>query len=248
MPSLFYNCKIVIESLKFQYSLLASEEFISCADKQLTEIFKNQTGINPGKNACISLTEHFIGAPIYTTYLLKNNENILAGRKLMINLYINHHWNPITILWKSQSGIDYKLHDIIVDCNDIEFWFEHLDVSLYLKQFSPNNTEKQLQLKNLSFTLDIVTLNTDCSMLMTVKDGTQKEILINQLVDFIEKFNTNSEKKNRIYGIVHNSKATIENTSTINFDIDLGSAGLPFLKKILKKISGLNSVEKIEIS
>ena len=133
MKTLFFDTQTVIDSLMFVFSLKASEEFINCADKQLTEQFIGKTGIKPGEEACFSFAQHYIGAPIYSNYLKEGN---LIGRKLMIKLYVNHHWNPVTILWQSKTNRDYKLHDTNIDCNDIEFWFENLDKDLYLKQLS----------------------------------------------------------------------------------------------------------------
>lgn len=244
MNTLFYNLKSIIDSFKFQYSLLVSEEFITCADKQLTEIFITKTGINPGKNACISLTEHYIGAPVYTTYLLNDGTNTI-GRKLLIRLFINHNWNPISILWKSKSGNDYKLHSTDIDSTDIEFWFEHLDTLLYLKQLYPNS-ELPFELKDLSYKLTVTRLNMDCDLLLKVKSGFNKENIINELSDFIEKFNKSS-RANTKYGVVHNFKNKIENETNILFEMDLGSAGVFFLKKILKKMSDLSAFDSIEI-
>ena len=101
MKTLFVDSSVVAAQFMFVYSLNVSEEFIKCADIQLTEQFVKETGIKPGKDACISLTEHHISAPIYTTYLKEGTNTF--GRKLMIQLYINHNWNLVTIFWDSKS-------------------------------------------------------------------------------------------------------------------------------------------------
>jgi hypothetical protein len=133
MKTLFGDARTVVNSLKFMHSLNASEQFITCADNQLTAQFIEITGIKPSKDVCFSLSEHYIGAPIYTSYIKPNN---YVGRKLMIKLYVKHNWNPITIFWKSKTNRDYRLHDIEIDCSDIEFGFENLDKDLYLSQLS----------------------------------------------------------------------------------------------------------------
>lgn len=132
MATLFHDTKTCCDSFLFVHSLMASEEFIDCADKQLTEQFVRVTGIKPGKNVSMALTDLGSGVPIYSQYRLPDSN--LYGRKLCIAIFINHNWNPVTILWKSKSGRDYKLHDSNIDCTDIEFWFEHLDKELYIKQ------------------------------------------------------------------------------------------------------------------
>lgn len=136
MATLFHDVRTCCDSLLFKYSLMASEEFINCADKQLTEQFVKITGIKPGKEVSMALTSLDSDVPIYSSYRLPNSN--YYGRKLCLAIFIRHNWNPVTILWKSKSGRDYKLHDNDIDCNDIEFWFERLEPELYLKQLHPN--------------------------------------------------------------------------------------------------------------
>ena len=149
MNTLFVDAKTVINSFLHSYSLVVSKEFIDCADQQLTKLFTHNTGIKPGKNVCVSISEQYVGAPIYTSYYIPDLN--FFGRKLLLTLYINHNWNPITIYWKSKSGTkNYKLHDTDIDCNDIKFWFENLDTDLYIRQLYPED-KFPFKLKNLSY-------------------------------------------------------------------------------------------------
>ena len=136
MKTLFWNTDTTINGFLFMFSLKASREFIDCADKQLTEQFIKETGIEPSNDVCFALSQHFIGAPLYTNYLRSDN---FVGRKLMIRLFVKNNWNPITILWESKTNRDYKLHDTDIDSDDIRFWFESLDKDLYLRKISEKN-------------------------------------------------------------------------------------------------------------
>ncbi|RFZ95662.1 hypothetical protein D0C36_09135 [Mucilaginibacter conchicola] len=229
----------------FAYSLKASEEFINCADKQLTDIFIERTGVTPGKNVCISLAKHYTGAPIYTDYLIKGSN--FLGRKLMINLYVNHSWLPITILWKSKTKKDYKLHDTNIDCDDIEFWFEELDVALIHKQLYPN-VKLPFKLKDLSYELVVTRINMDATIEIKLKPEHQSvaDKIINEVDSFIAKFNEDSEKKDRKYGVIYNWTPKIE-LGNIVFDINLGSTGPYFFKKLFPFLSELNYFERIEL-
>lgn len=246
MNTLFYDTQLAVDSLKYVYSLAASKEFIHCADQQLTQLFLKQTGLKPGKNVCISISEHSLGAPIYTNYLIEGTN--ICGRKLLIKIYINHNWNPITIYWKSKTGRDYKLHDTNIDCNDIEFWFEKLETELYYKQLYPND-KFPFKLDNLTYELVLTRLNLDCTIILTVKKDAISNIpsLINQIDEFIKHFNEKSEAKERRDGVIHNSKYSVENEHEIIYEIDLGSVGYSFFKKLLKHLSKINSFTKIEI-
>jgi hypothetical protein len=228
------------------YGILASKQFIDCADAQLTEIFIKQTGIKPNKHVCFSVSEHYVGAPIYTTYIVPNTN--LIGRKLQITLYVNHNWNPVTIYWKSKIGRDYELNDTNIDGDDIEFWFERLDVDLYRKQLYPND-KLPFKLKDLTFELEVVRLNLDCTIAMTLKAGFTADMpaISKQVQEFIAQYNEQSEKKQRRDGVIHNIKTTIESEDRFVNEVDVGSVGILFFKKLLVHLSKMKTFSKIVI-
>jgi hypothetical protein len=245
MQTLFVNSQLVSDSFLFSYSLLASTEFIDCADKQLTEQFIKQTGIKPGKNVSISLSSHDIGGHLYGSYLIPNTNTL--GRKLCVNLYVNHNWNPITIYWRSKSHRDYKLHEKDIDCNDIVFWFERLDTDLYLKQLFPKQ-KLPFKTDKLSFELEALRLNMDASLTLVRTPDSKKDTqeVIDEISQFINEFNEDSAMNDRKDGVVHNFHVVVEGEQ-IKLEMDLGSAGIEFYKGLLKKLSTMNCFSKVSI-
>lgn len=63
----------------------------------------------------------------------------------------------------------------------------------------------------------------------------------------MDEFNNASLKKDRKDGIVHNWKRRVEDNNLL-YDIDTGSAGMVFLKKLLQHLSKLNCFYKVEVS
>jgi len=247
MNTLFYDTKLTADQLMYSYSLKTSQEFINCADNQLTEIFIRETGLKPSKNVNLALTQHYLGAPIYSDYMKEDRRSL--GRKLMICLYVNHNWNPITIFWKSKSGTrDYKLHDTDIDTNDIEFSFEKLDKNLYINQLYPNQ-KLPFKTSHLSFDLEIIRINIDCAISIVIKDSEVYNIekIKNEVVSFINNYNINSEKKDRKFGVIHNCKTFISRENTIVNELDLGSTGIHFFKQFLAFLSKSNRFLKIII-
>lgn len=244
MSTLFFDTQIVVDQLMYVYSLAASREFIDCADTQLTDQFIKQTGIQPGKNACISISTHATGTPLYTDYQIPGSN--LIGRKLLFNLYINHHWNPVTIFWKSKSGRDYKLHDTAIDTSDIVFWFESLNTELYVQQLYPGQ-QLPFAIKGLPFELVVTRLNLDCTLLLTITEDHIGNIssIEKQVHTFIDRYNQQSEKSGKD-GFVHNSSSTIKG-NIIHYEIDLGSVGVVFFKKLLKELAKMNAFTKVVI-
>src|SRR5262245_23717363 len=123
MATLLFDAKEAVNYFRRMANIEFSEEFIICADIQLSKIFEHQMGIKINKKTSFS-------SPMPDSKVYEQG----PISRFNTRIYINHHWNPISFLWKSKSGRIYELNDSDIDCNDIEFWFEGLDVNLFLKQ------------------------------------------------------------------------------------------------------------------
>jgi hypothetical protein len=239
--ALITNTQLVKEGLLYSDKIKSSIEFWNCANLQLTDLFIKQTGLKPGKNLSFSISNHWIGQPLVEPGDIS---------KLNINLYVNHNWNPVVVLWRSKSGRVYKIDDIDIDCNDIRFWFDKLDTELYISQLYPGDQKLPFVIKDLPFELQVTRLNMDCSLLLTVKEAyrDKREAMIEAVYDFIGKFNTASEEKDREEGVVHNYKGEIKDANVVAFEIDLGSVGYDFFKKLLKFLATIKGIQKVEIA
>ncbi len=231
--------KYAIDKIKKELNVKVSYEFLENLDIQLSSILEKVLGLKINSHISLDLSS----SPL----LELDRFEAIKNSSLFSTLYVNHNWNPITIKWKSKSGIDYKLHSTDIDKDDIEFWFEGLEPAVYLKQLYPND-KLPFKIKDLSFELVVTRLNLDCNILMELKKDVNKENLIKGIGDFIEDFNLKSEKKNRKDGVIHNSIAVIENENAIRYSLDLGSVGFSFFKKLLTYLSDLKVIEKLEIS
>ena len=79
---------------------------------------------------------------------------------------------------------------------------------------------------------------------ISLSDNKNAEAIVVQLADEVEKHNSNSEAKDRKYGVVHNCSYTI-GENKIEFRIDVGSAGIVFIKKLLKLLTKFSEVEEV---
>lgn len=205
-------------------------------DMQLTPLLFQKTGLKTGKQLCISWASEW-------EFFLEKGET----SKVAFNLYVNHNWNLITIIWKSKSGRIYELHDTDIDCNDIEFGFENLDVALIHKQMFPGD-QLPFKLKNLTYELLVSRISIDCTFELTLKNehAAETDKVIETVDSYFAKFNERSEKKKRKPGLIHRYHAKAVGNKII-YDIDLGSAGPIIFKDLLPYLSSLNYFTKIEI-
>lgn len=236
MQTLFFDPQITVDNFQRWYKIDISWEFTNCMDIQLTKLFELQTGLKPGKNLSISWPSELI-------FFVEIGEI----SKVAFSIYANHNWNDVTVLWKSKSGRIYQLADIHIDCNDIEFWFEELDVALIHRQMYPN-VKLPFKLKDLSYELIVTRINMDCTIEMQLKEEylNDAQNIIIRIDSFIAGFNEKSEKKDRVHGVIHHWKPKIENDKII-YDIDLGSSGPYFFKKFLPHLSTLNYFTRVEL-
>jgi hypothetical protein len=109
-----------------------------------------------------------------------------------------------------------------------------LNATLYHKQLFPK-VELPFKLKDLSYELVVTRLNLDCviELYLSNEDATKALERINEINKFIGDFNTKSEKMDRKYGVVHNWKAEVEEGKIV-YQLDLGSVGMFFFKKLLR--------------
>lgn len=235
---LFYYAPHLFESSHAyfyrEYGIAISKAFMQCFDQQLRVEFETKTGLKIGKQVCMSM------GGVWDIAYKKGEVS-----EFMQSIYINHNWNPVKIIWKSHSGRIYGLDDEDIDCNDIEFHFEHLDTLLYHRQLYPK-AELPFRLKDLTYELVVLRLNRDCTIDMTLREHCDPKSLRDQIDNFINAFNEKSIKKGCKDGVVNNSKRTIENNHLI-YDIDTGSGGFIFEKKLLLFLSKLDSFEKVEV-
>lgn len=236
MPTLFFNHQITVYNFEKLYQLTMSLEFASCADAQLTALFEFKTGLKINKQISLSMRPEW-------DFFIETGEI----SKVALSIYVNHNWDPVTVLWKSKSGRIYKLEDTDIDCDDIEFWFEELDVALIHRQMYPD-VKLPFRLKDLSYELVVTRINIDCTIELQLKSDNiaNMEQIDAEIDNFIATFNQKSEKKDRVHGVIHHWKVTLEGDKLI-YDIDLGSTGPYFFKKLLPYLSQLNYFIKVEL-
>ena len=212
-----------------------SIEFLKCADKQLRISFEKLTAIKINKQICVN-------PPWAVTF---NYQSDIVSQ-FSQNIFVNHETIfGVLIKWKSKSGRIYKLNDTDIDCNDVEFWFENLDATLVHKYLYPK-VSLPFKLKDLTYELVVSRINMDCTLEMALKEGIATENTTKQIDDFIADFNHQSEKKDRKDGVVHNWKRNEEQDKLV-YELDLGSTGAVFLKKMLNYLSKINAFARVEI-
>jgi hypothetical protein len=173
-------------------------------------------------------------------------DNLNYGNKSSYetSMGINFQDQWIKVCWKSKSGIIYHLHDE-VDCNDIEFWLEGIDLPLLYQQlYGP--TTLPFKIPPVHYQLVVGSISISLDLMVKLKEAYLNDIqeMETQLNTFIAGFNAKSEKKDRKDGVVHNWRTRIEGLQIIA-ELDLGSAGAAFFKKLLKWLNGFEQIEKV---
>jgi hypothetical protein len=179
-----------IASLLKYDNLIVSRSFIICADEQLYHYFLKLTGLTSIKKCGISCTMYNV------TYGNVSSYETSMG--------INYQDQWVKVCWKSKSGKVYQLHDN-VDCQDIEFWLENVDVPLLYKQlYGP--TTLPFKLPTTHFSLVIGSISISLEIIITLKAGFENKLTVieKEVSAFINQFNIQSKKKGRKDGVIHN--------------------------------------------
>jgi hypothetical protein len=237
MKTLFINPANTVDQFKRLYDVDISEEFVQCANAQLSPLFNRETGLKFSNQLCIAWA---------------GKDEFFYERgpvsRLLFNLYVNHNWNPLTITWTSKSGKVYGIDETDIDCGDIVFSFEQLDPLLYRKQLYPGD-QLPFKLKGLTYELVVTRLNREATIEMQLKDGKLPEAnqIISQVYDFVNGYNDKAMRNAKGYdGVVHNIAGN-SGGDTITFEVDMGTAGPHFYEKLLPFVSDFNALTKLEI-
>lgn len=235
IPEIYQSHRI--EMFEKDSGIKMSPSFMACLDEQLSACFTKLTGIKITKRVSITLSQFQGDKPFFISDTVS---------KFQPCIVINDNWNAIDVLWKSQSGRIYQPLDD-VDCDDIEFWFGNFQAELFIKQYYPNQ-QLTFKIKDISCDLVVTRINLDCTILLTPKKEAVEnaEAIVNSIDEFINDFNEKSERKDRVDGVIHNWNTEIRNGKLI-YNLDLGSTGVLFFKKLLTYLSKMNTFTKVEI-
>lgn len=223
-----------IEQLVKKTGINVSNEFIRCADVQLSGLFRKQTGL--------SFNRHIALSHDWTSYSPGPLSSFQCG------LYINSFRNEIKICWKTVSGKEYELTDTNINCNDIIFWFEGLNTLEYYNQMFPDDP-LPFKLDEINYKLIVERLNVHCNLTMTVKESFTEsyEGLLYKIDEYLAALNTKSLKKGWYDGVVHNWNRNYEGREII-YEIDWGSGSIELIKNLLIFLSKLDAVEQVRIT
>jgi hypothetical protein len=160
---------------------------------------------------------------------------------LSILPYMSH---DLEFCWKTKDGSIVTTTDEDFDEENLICWINGLKPKIYWEQAYGKKTAHPFVIKNLPYELDVLDYGTDMSIRIDLSEISNSKEIVNSIIDLIEQHNTKSLSSNRDLGIVHNSSYEIEE-NFINYRIDLGSAGLNFIKKVLRKLSKYPSITKV---
>nr|WP_199156143.1 hypothetical protein [Pedobacter sp. ASV2] len=211
--------------------------FVECMNAQLTPIFENRTGLK---------VKNLISLYINKDYPFLYEKSEIS--KLSIALNVNSHISAIDILWKSKSKKIYGLQDGDIDCHDIEFWFGNLNIIEYHKQMNPYGYTLPFKLKDLSYRLIVNRIQIECYVTLTLKkeETDNADKYATEITSFIGMFNEKALATSKENGVVHNFSFSIKE-NIIDLQIDIGSAGADFFKKLFKYLSDLNVFDEVVV-
>jgi hypothetical protein len=227
---------IILEDYREKIGIAVHESFILCCYASIEKEFYRITSIRLTGRVQFA----FVGKDVFFV----ESDDI---SRMPICLFINHNWITFIICWQSLSGKIYKPEDEIIDCNDVRFWFENLDINLVNQCINPGGV-LPFKTDKLGYALEITGLDMNMHIRLKVIPGKEQEInaAMESIDNYIDSFNLKSERKGRKDGVVHNWKRRNEGNDLI-YELDMGSAGMKFLADLLKHFSKIGIFETVVI-
>lgn len=245
----FFNSSYTWRDIRDVYGIAISDSFLNCANNQLKLNFEKQTGIKvKNKKCCISIfsVDHFQYSKEKTS-------------SLDIGVVINNDSSMAKICWNSKSNRIYELSDEDIDCEDIKFWFEYLNPLLYHRQLNPKEA-LPFKISKPYFGLEINHIMVDFVICISFISSTFEDIklIIDKINNLINNWNKRTEKEDYIQetqskdyydskGVVHNLSISKIEANYCELSIDLGSADVIIIKKIIQLLDKEKGILKVLI-
>ncbi len=220
------------------YGIPISMSFLNCADSQLTPLFEKQVGFKVNRR--VGLLIGNTADPIFY------QREAVSSMQLQIGVADNG--NTLTICWKSKSGRIYEPGDADIDCNDIEFWFEKLDILLYNQQMFPKQS-LPFKLKDLGYELIINRLHMESILTITVRPEAagQRLAIIEAIDEMVNALNDASEPDDFADGFVDAKMRMLQGDCNIEYTLVEGTEDSRFFKQLFTYLKKTGVVEKVVV-
>lgn len=234
----FIYCNGEMQKIWNQYGVFFSNKFCKFFSDSLELLFINKTGIKPSHKVTIAGFKQHNDIPMY-----------IKGEISKLNLVL---WNMpdflhnLSFCWKSISGKIVSTDDEAFDAKDMECWLEGLQPALYWQQTATEKRSHPFTLKNLPFPVRVLGFDTYTSLTIQFRDATDTNQISKRIAAAIEKYNTESEGKQRANGVIHNFSSRLFEKK-IEYRIDTGSAGILAINKIVAALKNVNGIEEMII-
>lgn len=219
------------------YGVYFSEKFCCFFADNVDAIMKREAGLAPSTKVSLSMLRPTHDLPMYE----KGEVSVIRTAISILPEFIDN----IEFCWRSKTGKIIATTDEDFDSEDLECWIEGLKPALYWAQVSSTIHNHPFQ-KDLPFELIVRNFGTLMKLTIDVSTINATEAISESLHRLITQHNEKSEAQDRKNGVIHNHNSHTEG-NTIILNIDLGSAGVPFIKKLLKKLSEFTEVQHVEL-
>jgi hypothetical protein len=235
----FFICSDDLITCWNKHGVYFSKKFCNFFSNKSEEIFLREAGLKPSFKVGYSV----IG---YSLEQIKMYEPGLISRINTFLVILPEFEDKISFCWKSKTGKIIHTYDEDFDEDDLECWIEGIKPQLYREMAYGKINDHPFQIKNLPYQLKVRGFGTHMGLTIQLLEKSRSEIIISTLGDVVEKHNQASETKNRANGIVHNCYGEV-NGNEIIFRIDVGSAGVLFIKKLLRALAKFSEVKEVNI-
>lgn len=232
----FFYCTEGMRCIWNKYGVYFSEKFCSFFSDNVKDILYREAGLRPSFKVSLSVFRPRHDLPMYEPGAISRINTAIS--------ILPYYTDAISFCWRSKSGAIVYTFDEVFDETSLECWIEGLKPAEYLKQLTTVSTDHPLKLKNLPYQLDVYGIGMHMGLAIELSDAANAAGIIRALGDEVEKHNRKSEAKGRANGVVHNCHGEAEGNG-INFRIDVGSAGVPFIRKLLRLLAKYPTVQKV---
>lgn len=233
----FYSSEIFMNIWK-EYGVVFSQKFCAYFADNVDRIMLIECNLKASSKIGLSLFKQNNDKPMY-------EPGIISKLNIAISILPEFRDN-IRFCWKSKSGKVITIINDEFEINDLECWIEGLKPKLYWEQAYSKKIAHPFLINNLPYELEVYDYGTDMSIFIQLSDIENISSIAEAITNSIENYNKKSSANNRANGVIHNSSYEFIG-DTIHYRIDSGSAGIGFIKVILRLLAKFSTVKKVAL-
>ncbi len=172
------------------------------------------------------------------------------GGTVQAGIAVSHYGSDAVIKWESKCERRVLLSDTDIEEDDIEIWFEKLDVDSIKRHYARISRKPKIDTGKYIFEVEFDSISWECVYFQFyLKQGTgAAEELKQRVNEYTASWNAAGGRVDKRQGVVHHVECRKSTDEFVEYYMDLGSSDVTFVELFLLYLNRVKVLEKVRVT